>query len=131
MNFFDYPFNTSIRREYVGEMQFPAVSFCNLNDMRLSVLDGTMVDKAILDHRYTANVTSAEYRNVTRSATHRLDEMLVECIFDGQPCSANNFTEFDWMQGDRCFTFNSGAKGKNQHLLKYSNTSKFRCSIFH
>lgn len=95
---------------YVDEIEFPAVSFCNLNDMRLSVMEGTMVDRAILDHSILDNVTAEEYRNVTRRAVHKLEEMLVECIFDGQECSHQNFTEFDWMQGDRCFTFNSGKK---------------------
>ena len=113
VNYFDYPFNTARMRRYVNELEFPAVSFCNLNDMRLSVMKGTMVDAAILDHTLRETVTADEYRNVTRSAVHKLDEMLVECIFDGQKCSHKNFTEFDWMQGDRCFTFNSGGRGHN------------------
>lgn len=123
MNFFDYPFNTAKMRRFVDEMEFPAVSFCNLNDMRLSVVEGTAVDAAIQDHSRAANVTSKEYRNVTRSAVHRIDEMLVECIFNGKECSHENFTEFDWMQGDHCYTFNSGKKGP---ILKVSGTGVHR-----
>ena len=60
----------------------------------------------------------------------RIDEMLVECVFDGKPCSHKNFTEFDWMQGDRCFTFNSG-QGEHDILkvrlcVKGTSTNGFR-----
>ncbi|XP_057307360.1 acid-sensing ion channel 1C-like [Hydractinia symbiolongicarpus] len=111
VNFLDYPFNTARMRQYVDEIEFPAVSFCNLNDMRMSVLNGTMVDEAILDHSKAKNVTAEVYRNVTRGAAHLLEEMLVDCTFNGMKCSHENFTFFYWKQGDQCFTFNSGQKG--------------------
>ena len=71
VNYLDYPFNTARMRRYVDDIEFPAVSFCNLNDMRLSVLEGTLVDAAILDHNLIANVSGDLYRNVTREAAHR------------------------------------------------------------
>ena len=111
VNYFSYPFNTVRMRQYVDEIKFPAVSFCNLNDMRMSILNGTQVDAAILDHSKSGNVTAEQYRNTTRSAQHLLEEMLIDCTFDGEKCSTTNFTTFNWMQGDRCFTFNSGKPG--------------------
>ena len=118
VNYFDYPFNTARMRQFVDEMTFPAVSFCNLNDMKMSVMNGTNVDAAILDKRLAGNVTADQYRSTTRSAAHRLEEMLVDCKFDGQKCSSKNFTEFNWMQGDRCFTFNSGKPGHRVIKIK-------------
>lgn len=123
MHYFEYHFTTSRMRRFVDEIEFPAVSLCNLNDMRLSVVRGTAVDKAVLDHAFSANVTAEEYRHVTRSAVHKLEEMLVECIFDGKECTRTNFTEFDWMQGDQCFTFNSGKKSP---VLKVRGTGLHR-----
>ena len=71
VNYLDYPFNTARMRRYVDEIEFPAVSFCNLNDMRLSVIEGTLIDAAILDHNLLKNVSGDLYRNVTREAVHR------------------------------------------------------------
>ena len=114
VNYFDYPFNTIRMRQYVGEMKFPAVSFCNLNDMRMSILNGTLVDKAILDEYSTGkseNVSSEQYKNATRFAAHILEEMLIDCEFNGEKCSGKNFSIFHWKQGDKCYTFNSGKPG--------------------
>lgn len=113
VNHFSYPFNTAIMRQYVDEMEFPAVSFCNINDLRMSVLNGTAVDNAIL-HNDPGNVTADEYNRIFKSAAHDVTEMLVDCEFDGQKCSKDNFTKFNWKQGDSCFTFNSG---KDEHKL--------------
>ena len=111
VNHFSYPFSTSRMRIYVDELQFPAVSFCNLNDLKLSILNGTKVDEAILNHTKMAQVPLEEWRNVTQGSKHGVEEMLISCKFNGQPCSVKNFTHFNWMQGDLCFTFNSGKPG--------------------
>ena len=112
VNHFSYPFNTARMRQYVNEIEFPAVSFCNTNDMRMSVLNGTKVDLAILNaNPEEVGVSGEEYRTMKRLAAHDITEMLVDCEFDGQKCSKENFTEFNWNQGDRCFTFNSGQPG--------------------
>ena len=115
VNHFSYPFNTARMRQYVNEIEFPAVSFCNINDLRMSVLNGTAVDNAIL-HNRPGNVTAEEYQRIFKSAAHDINEMLVDCEFDGQKCFKDNFTFFNWKQGDRCFTFNSGKVGHK--LLK-------------
>ena len=110
VHYLEYPFSTSRRRQHVDELKFPAVSFCNMNDMRFSVMNGTMVDKAIFNQSISHSVTVDDY-SISRTAQHTLPDMLVECIFDGQECSTKNFTEFSWKNGDRCFTFNSGKPG--------------------
>ena len=60
VNHFSYPFSTSRMRIYVDELKFPAVSFCNLNDLKLSILNGTKVDEAILNHTKMAQVSLEE-----------------------------------------------------------------------
>ncbi|XP_047135886.1 acid-sensing ion channel 1 isoform X1 [Hydra vulgaris] len=108
VNYFSFPISTTQMRIYVNEIDFPAVSFCNFNEFRLSKMDGTKVDQAILNPKLQGLVTAEEYRNVTFGAMFDLKEMLVDCEFNGIPCSDENFTMFSWMQGERCFTFNSG-----------------------
>ena len=114
VNYFSYPFSTARMRIYVNEINFPAVSFCNFNEFRFSKMNGTKVDDAILNPEKQSMVSGEEYINVTLGARFNLQEMLVDCEFDGKYCSELNFTEFNWMQGERCFTFNSG---KSPHTL--------------
>ena len=77
----------------------------------MSILNGTNVDLVIMKGNTAANVSGEEYRNVTGLAAHAIQEMLVDCEFNGQKCSHENFTRFYWKQGNQCFTFNSGQPG--------------------
>ena len=96
-------------------MTFPAVSLCNLNDMRSSVMNGTLLDKLLIlgDKNFTKyGLTGEKYQSTIRKATHTLDNMLIDCIFQKKErCSVKDFKEFNHNQGDRCFTFNSGENG--------------------
>ncbi|NP_001296594.1 acid-sensing ion channel 1-like isoform X1 [Hydra vulgaris] len=114
MNYFSYPFYTVRMRMYVNQIDFPAISFCNLNDIKFSAMNGTIVDDAVVTQNHEANITGEEYRSYNQAARHTLNEMLVDCDFEGKKCSHKNFTEFSWMQGESCFTFNSG---KPPHTL--------------
>ncbi|NP_001296667.1 acid-sensing ion channel 1-like [Hydra vulgaris] len=126
VNYFSYPFKTARMKIYVNELNFPAVSFCNLNDFLFSKLNGTKLDESILypDDPEKNNVSEIEISNITSDATIRLDQMLVDCEFEGKKCTHENFTDFWTMQGELCFTFNSG---KNSHsLLKVSGVGVLR-----
>ena len=114
VNYLSYPFNTARMRIYVNEINFPAVSFCNLNEFYFSKMNGTKVDQSILNPKNPENITGEEYNNITLGAKLRLNEMIVDCEFHGKKCSHLNFTEFNMMQGELCFTFNSG---KPPHTL--------------
>ena len=119
-HFFSYPFSTTTTMKYEEEMLFPAVSFCNLNDMRMSAMNGTNLHKAILGKGSIMALDGKEYTETIRHANHRLEDMLVSCVMEGRPCSVKNFTQFNHNQGDRCFTFNSGHLGHK--LIKVNNT---------
>ena len=110
VNYLRYPFITVKTRRYVKELPFPAISFCNINDMRMSTLRGSLIDEAIRLQNYSilANSDPAETWNLTKSSAHEIEDMILECTFNGQPCSHKNFSEFYWKQGERCFTFNDG-----------------------
>ena len=124
VKYFSYPVTTSIRRQYVDNLTFPAVTFCNLNDMRLSMLNNTLLDRAILDNNLLVNLTHKDFQLPHKSA-HKLEEMLIECSFDGHTCSHKNFTAFS-MIDDKCFTFNPGKEG--HELLKVTG-SGYRRSL--
>ena len=111
VNYFKNPFFTARARIYVNHHNFPAVSFCNLNDMRFSILNGTRLDSQILNPEKKYNLTAEEYLPVKKSA-HKIEEMLISCEFDGVRCSSENFTSFYHKQGEKCYTFN-GAINKH------------------
>ena len=73
MYFFRYPVTTSVRRQYVDKLLFPAITFCNMNDMRLSMMNNTMIDRAILDRSLLFNVTYEDFLHRVKAA-HKLGE---------------------------------------------------------
>eukprot|EP00794_Sanderia_malayensis_P005606 gene5606-6296_t len=118
-HFYSHPFTTSTTIKYEDRMQFPAVSFCNLNDIRSSVMAGTRLD-FILKNNGDLSLSGDEYRNTIRRANHKLHDMLYGCKILGQKCSVDDFIEFNNDQGDRCFTFNHGMNG--QRILFFNKT---------
>ena len=129
VNYFDYPFHTAIMRKYVDKIDFPAVSFCNLNDMRLSIINGTSLDAQLLnittDNITDINITREDPLTFPKKAAHRIEEMLVDCKFNGEQCSSLNFSKFYWWQGDTCFTFNSGKQNNSRiHYVSGSGVKK-------
>lgn len=112
-NFLAYPFSTAKSVKYNQSLTFPAVSLCNLNDMRHSRMLGTKLHQAILrrDRNISSQLSGNEYKETIRRANHRLEDMLFDCRIDGTDCSSSDFSRFYHKQGDKCFTFNSGTPG--------------------
>ena len=104
--YLSYPLKTIHAQRYVQEMRFPAISFCNINDLRMSVMRGTLLDEAI--RLQDPHQVGEESWNTTKRAAHQIEKMLVKCKFNGRQCSHQNFSTFYWKQGDRCYTFNGG-----------------------
>ncbi len=118
-HFFSYPFSTTTTIKYKDKMLFPAVSFCNLNDFRLSKMKNTTLHKILNEGKGDlTKLDGEEYTRTIRGANHKLEEMLHGCSIKNQKCTAKNFSLFYHNQGDKCFTFNSGQKG---HPLIYVN----------
>eukprot|EP00795_Rhopilema_esculentum_P012217 gene12217-2846_t len=126
--FFSYPFSTTTTVKYVNQMVFPAVSICNLNDFRLSVMNGTKLHKAIQERGNILALDGKEYTDTIRKANHRLEDMLQGCTMNNKICTHKNFTQFFHNQGDRCFTFNSGMNG--QPLITVNNTGLSQALTF-
>lgn len=112
-HFLSHPFSTAKTVMMQTEVIFPAVSLCNLNDMRTSKMLGTKLHKFIenKDWNISGQLSGDEYRKTIRSANHRLDNMLFDCRIKGKKCTPKDFTLFYHNQGDKCYTFNSGEPG--------------------
>ena len=90
--------------KYVDEQAFPAVSICNLNDLRVSKLNGSVLYKLLEAKKHKggglnlSQITGEEYRNTTMEACHRIQHMLVQCNMLGVKCSHEDFVKFNQKQ---------------------------------
>ena len=114
--FFDRPFTSTTTVINPDSMKFPAVSFCNINDYRMSMLEGTTFFDIMLGKLNNSALTGPQYGNASKRSNHRLKDMLKECKMNfmtdenRQPiqCHPKNFSIFYQSQGEKCFTINSG-----------------------
>ncbi|XP_074652898.1 acid-sensing ion channel 4-B-like [Tubulanus polymorphus] len=112
------PVSTKVTLEYKSPLQFPAVTVCNLNYLRLSYLMSEPGLKIIADFppagfRYTySNATLQDFRNFTyddvlRKGGHKMDVLFNRCSWlDSLINCSEYFTERLTAFG-KCYTFNS------------------------
>ena len=56
-----------------------------------------------------------------KSLGHQLDDILLSCEFNSQPCDSSDFSWFFDITYGNCFTFNTGINLKKQTILAGSN----------
>lgn len=119
--YYCYPINTKQTLEYEESPMFPAVTICNSNRLRRSVVQGipnevlnTIFSETIQGfpiNRSDINVT--KYQDVIHMpelyyrASHQIKDMLKECTWSGHVCDERNFTPILTSMG-LCHTFNLG-----------------------
>ena len=135
---------TSTTISQIGNPQdgitFPAVTVCNLNLIKRSVVE-SLVDEntthALIDlllnpstmcENYTrlsdylmrVIPSNLSYRHIQDVARHRAEDMFVRCTYAGEECSHTDFDEVLTRLG-YCYTFNSG-RASNKPILKSRGT---------
>ena len=120
VKFLERPFSTKTTLTNVDQMEFPAISICNLNDIRMSKLHNTTLDKILLkqktdkDVKIENEISGEEYKRISTAANHELKDMLYNCLFEEvRSCNYTDFKAFYASQGDKCYTYNSNGDGKN------------------
>ncbi|XP_064625139.1 FMRFamide-activated amiloride-sensitive sodium channel-like [Lineus longissimus] len=136
--FYTYPVSTSTAMENNPHLYFPAVTFCNVNPVRRSMMD--RLSEGMQGIMQTSNkrppdINGADFNapkadmqtqsdfyqlyslippSEKKEVGHQLDYMLVDCMWNGRQCSGENFTWFtNWKYGN-CFTFNQGVSRSTQ-----------------
>ncbi|XP_072051079.1 acid-sensing ion channel 4-B-like [Amphiura filiformis] len=119
--YFERPISTVITMNYVNNITFPAVTICNYNQFKASLVTPT---QALLvssvfnidpNERLYVNWTAQEIQNgrpldvdqFVKVTTHRIEDMLFDCRWRSVvKCTAANFTQTvtDW---GICYTFNN------------------------
>ncbi|KTF78926.1 hypothetical protein cypCar_00033831 [Cyprinus carpio] len=103
ISYLEHPHITALNEEATPEMMFPAVTICNINRFRFSALtDADIYHLANLTGLPPKNKdghkpTDLEYpapdmQDIFNRTGHQLQEMLKNCNFSGQNCSAEDFT---------------------------------------
>ena len=138
--YFQHPFSTTSTIEYKNNLTFPAISFCNLNDFRFSKINGTNLGKVFLADKRKRNLKRKNLNfdmdgetlaKQLREASHHIEDMFMKCIWEysntaagnAVNCSYTNITTFYGINGQTCYTFNSGLAG--HPLLKLNETGLF------
>uniref|UniRef100_H3A4U7 Acid sensing ion channel subunit family member 5 n=1 Tax=Latimeria chalumnae TaxID=7897 RepID=H3A4U7_LATCH len=127
INYFSWPTTTTVVLQYVEDIEFPAVTFCNLNRyqtqavtnltivfylwsivsafIRFTGIDGSInVSQEPLD--FVLGNPNFSIKDFTRSSGYLLNNStLLKCDFYGEPCYPEDF-EHVFTEYGNCYTFN-------------------------
>ena len=116
--YFSYPISTKVTLEHESLPAFPAVTICNFNVFKRSVLPKwyhKIIEHVIksnegVDETFDWSKVNLTAMNMTKNylvAGHRMEDMLWDCQWRKHACSHANFTQTLTTMG-LCHTFNSG-----------------------
>ncbi|XP_072006744.1 epithelial sodium channel subunit beta-like [Engystomops pustulosus] len=122
--YLQYPTQEKVTLVNSARLPFPAITFCNLNRARMSQLNGSrykaLYDQLSLmsDHEWENHLLSnTKERNFAFALSqlstqeqmalgHRLEDMLISCVFHDMSCNESFFTPFLNHKLGNCYTFN-------------------------
>ncbi|XP_054431922.1 acid-sensing ion channel 5 isoform X4 [Pteronotus mesoamericanus] len=129
VNYFTWPTTTSVEVQYVENIEFPAVTFCNLNRFQTDAVTKfgfifflwNIVSKVLHLQEISANFTgfkeaidfleSQQNFSITefvkKNGFYLNNSTLLKCDFFGKPCGSQDFAHVFTEYGN-CFTFNHG-----------------------
>jgi len=122
--YFLHPSTTKVSLVYDGSPEFPAVSICNFNRFKKSVIMEKGYDQLLSQYERKVfglnaenfTINFGEHRNFNFTeldwlAGHQINETLQGCVWSGSFCDYRNFTPVLTSMG-LCHTFNSGRSAK-------------------
>jgi hypothetical protein len=120
-NYLNFPsyISTQIYQEIPA--QFPAVSFCNLKPVNISTNSSLIKSVPLiqnfisifewissLQYKMRIKVFSETNTTLRKNYGYQLENMLVSCTFNYNPCNASSFKYFYDPNLGNCYTFNKG-----------------------
>lgn len=120
IEFFSYPVTTKIRYQQKDSAEFPAVAFCNTNPYQTDFAFDYIIEfietfsNFTLEYKNQTNQTRQEFilnhikeydyylkfrvytsnESIKKKLGMGIDEMLIDCTFNGDPCNSSNFVWF-------------------------------------
>lgn len=119
--YFKYPFNTLSTVTYPNKIGLPAISICDLRDVRKTILK-IPKPKRTYENNTVQNGAEPNFElsvnDVREESFSVLSDILISCSLKrgvkldlASRCDSQNFTLFLSSEGHTCFTFNSGSNG--------------------
>ena len=116
--YFEYPFSTLATVDYPDKMGLPAISICDLRDIRKTILNNSnFLWKRGPDSKGPSSEPTIN--DALKAAFSILDDILISCSLKrgvvsnkAVACDSRNFTLFLSSHGYTCYTLNSGADGR-------------------
>ncbi|XP_053907553.1 acid-sensing ion channel 1 isoform X3 [Cuculus canorus] len=134
--YLEYHHLTLLSEEDSPEMTFPAVTFCNINRVRLSQLthEDLLYLAPLVNYKpgMELGFTPAQpdpgdedkplnlYGFFNRTC-HQLEDMLLSCSYRGEQCGPGDFAVVFTRYG-KCYTFNAGQDGKPRLITMKGGT---------
>lgn len=136
-DYFGYPTQTLVSVIVEWPQAFPAVTICNYSPLRLDKFIGPF-----RDYLESLNIINAtDFREIEEDHVKYIDDliqeklnegeplnqfffpldaMLMECNYNGVPCSVVNFTSFIKPRFGLCHTFNARMKNVEEQGIRYN-----------
>ncbi|NXF80722.1 ASIC1 protein, partial [Sclerurus mexicanus] len=137
--YLEYHHVTLLGEEDSPEMTFPAITFCNINRVRLSQLSrqDLLYLAPLVDYEPGMELGFAPARpdpweeeeeeeplnlfGFFNRTCHRLEDMLLSCRYRGERCGPGDFAPVFTRYG-KCYTFNAGQDGKPRLITMKGGT---------
>ena len=140
--YLSFPVTTKTTLELEDEPEFPAVTICNFNMLRKSVVESNnfteVADQALMSKAGIAindtNIDWSPFKDldvfeIYRQGGHQIQDMILECSWKGERCNYQNFTPILTSMG-LCYTFNSGEVTITAHTFSNDTQTEKNCFLF-
>ncbi|BFZ05750.1 hypothetical protein BsWGS_08789 [Bradybaena similaris] len=127
-SYFSYPVSSVITLQHGTDIPFPAVTICNLNKLRKSLLPDAVLRDIVSNYtQFDRRITSERYENfivdtvdldVRRKAWHNISDMLQFCAFNEERCAVEEFTQVRDNINGHCYTFNREGKAETRYTTR-------------
>jgi Amiloride-sensitive sodium channel. len=126
--YYQYPFTTLSTIEYVPELNFPAISICNLNNYKASRIRKSKLSTLYERDQFPFHgepfnpgfdIPGSEVIDTFEATSQTMKDIFKSCEWKsrdtaktGKPnlCGTMNFTRYANLEGETCFTFNADTK---------------------
>uniref|UniRef100_A0A803XUJ6 Acid sensing ion channel subunit 1 n=1 Tax=Meleagris gallopavo TaxID=9103 RepID=A0A803XUJ6_MELGA len=134
--YLEYHHVTLLSEEDSPEMTFPAVTFCNINRVRVSQLshEDLLYLAPLVDYEpgMELGFVPAQFSSWDEDeplnlhgffnrTCHQLEDMLLSCSYRGEQCGPGDFVAVFTRYG-KCYTFNAGQDGKPRLITMKGGT---------
>ncbi|XP_071950919.1 acid-sensing ion channel 4-A-like [Antedon mediterranea] len=134
LRYLDRPINTIISMNYLLDMDFPAVTICNYNQWKASIVGPDNINMLFLLSWSTLkypdqqtldiiNATKRDFDLTDFNMTHQIEDMLMSCSWkNAERCGPRDFRRVVTQWGV-CYTFNNPENSSQVRKVKQSGSN--------